>query len=319
MSATGSGSNGSGGSGAGTSGKDAEFTIDMTKLKAQFDSDPLQFHLRGRILDLKKRREAYWEHYSNMRFRNNMIGIPLLILSSGTGVTSVAQIRSSSRWLVILTTVLGVMSAFITSLQRYMRYSERAEQAKYLAKNYGRIARKIEDFMIFIESNSSQVDSKTFNNFIKEMHKDVETLTQEADDMPSILRCNPARFNTALDALADFEWDMKKTGKKPPLEEGRRGRSLSPVHAPEWRRAALMAQRGRSVSPTQSVDMHPDLQSTDVNEDSIPRNFTRTGGATELLSPQRGVPRNYARSGKPPPPAPPAPPPSLFSKQLHWK
>jgi hypothetical protein len=204
-----------------------------------------------------------------------------------------------------------------------------------LAKNYGRIARKIEDFMIFIESNSSQVDSKTFNNFIKEMHKDVETLTQEADDMPSILRCDPASFNTALDALADFEWDMKKIGKKPPLEEEGRRRSISPARAPEWRRAALMAQRGRSVSPagapewrrailmaqrsrsispTRSIDMRPDLQSTDVNEDSIPRNFTRTGGAAELLSPQRGVPRNYARSGRPPPPKPPT-----LNKQLNWK
>jgi hypothetical protein len=131
-----------------------------------------------------------------------------LVLSSGTGVSSVAQIKSSSKWLVILTTVLGVMSAFVTSLQRYMQYSERAEKARYLAKNYGRIATKIEDFLIFIESGATKVDEDSFNNFIKEVHKEIETLTQEADDMPATLRSSPEAFNDKLEALSAIELNI---------------------------------------------------------------------------------------------------------------
>jgi hypothetical protein len=197
---------GSGGGGGGGGG--SAVAIDMNKLKESFDSDPLSFHLTSRILLCKKRREAFWEHYSKMRWRNNLIGIPLLILSSGTGVSSVAQIHSPSQWLIILTTVLGVLSAFVTSLQRYMQYSERAEKARYLAKNYGRIATKIEDFIIFIESGSTKVEEESFNNFIKEMHKDIETLTQEADDMPATLRSSPEAYDDKLAALSDIELNI---------------------------------------------------------------------------------------------------------------
>jgi hypothetical protein len=185
--------------------KEPDISVNIEKLKEQFNNDPLQFHLNSRILDCKRRREAFWGHYSKMRFRNNLIGIPLLIFTSATSVTAVSQIHSFSQWLAILTTIFGVLSAFTTSLQRYMRYSERAEEAKYLAKNYGRIATKIEDFIIFIESPSANINADSFNNFVTEIHKDIQTLSQEANEMPKTLRNSPQVFNEKLKTLANIE------------------------------------------------------------------------------------------------------------------
>jgi hypothetical protein len=268
--------------------KDGDFVVDIEVFKKSFHNDPLQFHLKARILDCKKRREAYWDHYSNMRYRNNIIGIPLLVLSSGTGVTSIAQIHSSSKWLVILTTILGVTSAFITSLQRYMRYSERAEQAKYLAKNYGRIARKIEDFMIFIESKSSKVDPTSFNNFIKEMHKDIQTLTQEADDMPSVLRCNPQVYNDALDTLYQFEWELRNKKKNP-------GKILNSDHSDD---ADEELSDNGPPSPIRSRCQSPNNSD---NEDELYRNVSkRSSLVTKPSKPPNFLSRGFAYL-KPPP------------------
>jgi len=186
------------------------FSINIDKFKTEFSKDPFQFYLSTRILDCKKRRETYWNHYSRMRFRNNLISIPLLILSSGTGVSSIVQLRTTNQICVFLTTALGISSAIFTSLQKYMRYSERAEQAKYLAKNYGRLANRIQDILIFIESKSLSVDSETFINFVKELHKDLETLTQEADEMPSNLRSNPEIWAEKIKALNTVENNDKK-------------------------------------------------------------------------------------------------------------
>jgi hypothetical protein len=281
--------------------KDGDFVVDIDVFKKSFHNDPLQFHLKARILDCKKRREAYWEHYSNMRYRNNLIGIPLLVLSSGTGVTSIAQIHSTSKWLVILTTILGVTSAFITSLQRYMRYSERAEQAKYLAKNYGRIARKIEDFMIFIESKSSKVDPTSFNNFIKEMHKDIQTLTQEADDMPRVLRCNPAVYNQALDTLYRFEWEMRNDKKKKKKKsntsnissesDSEKSDEASSTKAPSPIRSRCQSANNSDDEESRNVSRRSSLVSSVKTPGFLSRGFAYLNNTTKPVGPMSPQPR----------------------------
>ena len=121
-----------------------DVSINVDVLKSDITQDYLIHYLEKRASHCRQRRQAYWEHFSSMKFRHNLISIPLLVLSSGTGVTSAAQLNGNVKDEVgILVTVLGVSSAILTAVQRYCAYSERAENSKLMAKSWGRLSRRI--------------------------------------------------------------------------------------------------------------------------------------------------------------------------------
>jgi len=121
-----------------------------------------------------------------MKFRHNVISIPLLIFSSVTGVSSVAQIGSSGTnyGLSVIVTIFGVTTAILTALQRYFRYSERAEESKYMAKNYAKISRMIQHNMTLVESKAIQFQPEAFLKFVEGFHKEIDTILSEATDLP---------------------------------------------------------------------------------------------------------------------------------------
>lgn len=173
--------------------------IDLEALKNKYKEDSLPHHLWGNALDCKRRRDAFWRHSSKMRLYNNLISVPLLILSSITGLTSVAQLSSVSTeisneteqtpniTMPVVVTVFGVSSAILTALQKYFRYAERSEHSKHMAKNYGRVARRIENTMVLVESSAIKMDAATFLKFVEEIQKDTDSLMQEMDDIPKEL------------------------------------------------------------------------------------------------------------------------------------
>ena len=173
--------------------------IDLEALKNKYKEDSLPHHLWGNALDCKRRRDAFWRHSSKMRLYNNLISVPLLILSSITGLTSVAQLSSVSTeisneteqtpniTMPVVVTVFGVSSAILTALQKYFRYAERSEHSKHMAKNYGRVARRIENTMVLVESSAIKMDAATFLKFVEEVQKDTDSLMQEMDDIPKEL------------------------------------------------------------------------------------------------------------------------------------
>lgn len=173
--------------------------IDLEALKNKYKEDSLPHHLWGNALDCKRRRDAFWRHSSKMRLYNNLISVPLLILSSITGLTSVAQLSSVSTeisneteqtpniTMPVVVTVFGVSSAILTALQKYFRYAERSEHSKHMAKNYGRVARRIENTMVLVESSAIKMDASTFLKFVEEVQKDTDSLMQEMDDIPKEL------------------------------------------------------------------------------------------------------------------------------------
>jgi len=150
-----------------------------------------------------KRHAAYWDYYNKMRFMNNILSIPLLIITSATGVTAIAEIGYNTKIVLpIVSTIFGVSSAVLTALQRYCAYPERSEHSKYMAKNYARIQRRIEDNIIYIKSGSSTVDAKTFKKNINSIIEEFEKLANETDDLPNSL-------------IEKFNEDDDKTYKDP--------------------------------------------------------------------------------------------------------
>jgi hypothetical protein len=186
--------------------------IDLEALKNKYKEDSLPHHLWGTALDCKRRRDAFWRHSFKMRLYNNLISVPLLILSSITGLTSVAQLSSVSTeisneteqtpniTMPIVVTVFGVSSAILTALQKYFRYAERSEHSKHMAKNYGRVARRIENTMVLVESSAIKMDAATFLKFVEEVQKDTDSLMQEMDDIPKELINDKNIYKRILDS-----------------------------------------------------------------------------------------------------------------------
>ena len=164
--------------------------IDMHALKNNYYHDPLPYHLWLMALDCKRRRDAFWRHHKKMKLRGNLLSVPLLVLTSITGLTSVAQLGGGSGGgssLTIVSTVFGTSSALFAALQKYFQYPERAEHCKYMAKSYGRIAKRIENTMVFLKSEATRMSPETFQKFVEEVQKDTEALLQETDDIPGEL------------------------------------------------------------------------------------------------------------------------------------
>ena len=162
--------------------------INVDVLKNETPRDYLIHYLEKRASHCRLRRQAYWEHFSSMKFKHNVISIPLLIVSSGTGVASAAQLNGHvTDEIGILVTVLGVSSAILTAVQRYCGYSERAENSKLMAKSWGRLSRRIENTLLFVKSKATSVNDTVFTKMVEEIQKDIDAVAQQAEDIPSKL------------------------------------------------------------------------------------------------------------------------------------
>lgn len=181
--------------------------INVDALKNNYEDDPLSFHIWYIAIDCKRRRDAYWRHYERMKIKSNIVSIPLLILTSATGLTSVANLSTESSSLSnavalpAIVTVFGVSSAILSALQKYFRYSERSEHSKHMAKAYGRIARRIENTMIMLKSKATSFDPETFQKFVEEVQKDTESLSQETDDVPRELLNDKNVYHKMIDSM----------------------------------------------------------------------------------------------------------------------
>jgi len=169
--------------------------IDLDILKSKYSHDSLPHHLWYVALDCKRRRDAFWRHYRRMKLYNNLLSIPLLILSSMGGITTVLQIgnaendKNINNGLVLssVASVFTISTAIMAALQRYFRYAERSEHSKNMAKSYARISKRIENNLVLVESAAIKMEPSTFLKFMEEVQKDTESLLQETDDMPKEL------------------------------------------------------------------------------------------------------------------------------------
>lgn len=136
--------------------------------------------------DAIDRRNAFWEMYYAMSRRNNYVSIPLLLASSLTGLTSVSSASSSgsNAGLMWVTATLGTVSSFLAALQRYLRYGERAENARNLAKSYGDLARRIEITLDLYQDGANNWTLQDLGKFAEEIVQEMRKLLTETQDMP---------------------------------------------------------------------------------------------------------------------------------------
>ena len=115
-------------------------------MSASLETSPLMRQLIMMCNDCVMRKNMYWKMSYKFQKLNNFVSIPLLVLSSVTGLTSVSQVSSTTANPAVLwvTAATGTLATFIAALQRCLRYGERGEQCKILAKRYADLGRKID-------------------------------------------------------------------------------------------------------------------------------------------------------------------------------
>jgi hypothetical protein len=134
------------------------------------------------IKDCKQRRNAYWKLYYSYDRWNNTISVPLLLISSATGISSVVQLGDTIPAVKWTVAVLGVGSTALAAFQRYFRYGEKAEQCKAIAKRYALLARKGELQANLYETKNITIEELV--KFMEDFRKDLDGIQQETDDMP---------------------------------------------------------------------------------------------------------------------------------------
>lgn len=144
-------------------------------------------HITQKWIELcKYRRNTYWRMHYQFQRRSNYLAVPLILIASSTGLTSVAQVAVSSRSLAWITAITGSVAAALAAFQKYFRYSERAEQCKSLAKSYGIIGTKLETKQAIhsIQSISGYHNFMELIQFAEEMRQGMEQLMKDIDDAP---------------------------------------------------------------------------------------------------------------------------------------
>lgn len=149
------------------------------------------------------RRNAYWEMYYRFSKYNNYLSIPLLLFSSLTGITSVSQVSSeaSNPSVTWATAVMGTLSTFLAATQRFLRYGERAEQCKSLAKGYGDLARRIEITLdMYQDGAKPEWGIEELGKFAEEVVQEMRKLLTETQDMPTNMLQKESSFDPISEA-----------------------------------------------------------------------------------------------------------------------
>ena len=164
-------------------------------------SDSLPYHLWSVAIDCKFKKNSYWRYHNYLKFKSTFISIPLLISSTASGFFSVSQLNSNNENIAIFLTTISIITAILATLQKFLRYSERAENAKDIAKNYARLARKIENTMVLIESDAVKMPPDEFIKFINNIQIDCDLLLQETNEVPTELITEKDEYVKQLEKL----------------------------------------------------------------------------------------------------------------------
>lgn len=152
--------------------------------------DHIRYHLMSSKLECEHNRDAFWRTYRKFKRKNHLVSVPLLVLSSATGITSISSVSQLNKFAnnfeiaPILAAVFGISTAILSGLQKYFRYSERAENCKYVAKSYNRLAKRIKNTMSFIHSDLMTITPNGLYKFMDDINKEMISLSREIDEQP---------------------------------------------------------------------------------------------------------------------------------------
>jgi len=127
-----------------------------------------------------KFRDAYNVHAVHLKNRHDLITLPLLIITSATGVIASLDLPKP------VGIVVGAASAVLTAVQRYCAFSERSENARWTAKSYSKILGDISNMRLHMQSNvyANTMTSENLSKFVSEIQIQVNSTRENALEIP---------------------------------------------------------------------------------------------------------------------------------------
>lgn len=120
---------------------------------------------------------------------NYFLGIPAIILSTGVGTAVFASLElAATGEQRIIVGIVSLVAAILTSLQTFLRFSERGDQHRMAASEYGAIRRTLEYIKTF-PPNEDEAIRSAFNDIRKQM----DELSKVSPAVPSILKSHFAK------------------------------------------------------------------------------------------------------------------------------
>lgn len=114
---------------------------------------------------------------------HNWLGIPLVILTTIVGTSSVVEIwLGNQQNLSLMLAVFSFLSALLASLQTFIRPGEKAENHRSKAARYGTLRRDIERFLI------SDHDDVEFGNFLNKLQMQWDNIAYDSPVTPRSIR-----------------------------------------------------------------------------------------------------------------------------------
>jgi hypothetical protein len=140
--------------------------------------DPLKYYLLKYKKICERCRDAYDVHAVHLKIKHDLITLPLLIITSATGVIAGLNVSKTAGIIV------GAASAVITAIQRYCGYAERSENARMIAKHHARIIRKIDNMFLVMDSNIVNISKEMFSKFLRDIQSEIDSTHENAKDIP---------------------------------------------------------------------------------------------------------------------------------------
>lgn len=112
---------------------------------------------------LKRARESSFAHYSSETFLNNLhliLGVPATIFAAVVGTAVFSSLANSvSIWLKITVGLFSIITAVLSGLQTFLRFSEKAERHRKTAVDYGAVRRLIEQHLVYTDHLTYEISN----------------------------------------------------------------------------------------------------------------------------------------------------------------
>jgi hypothetical protein len=119
-------------------------------------------------------------HYESAKYFEHMnywIGMPAVFLSTLVGTSVFASLGESiDKRFQILVGLVSVLSAALSGIQTFLRFSEKAEKHRMAAARYGALRREIEEILTVGENLTKEISTP--------LRQDIDRLSEEAPHIP---------------------------------------------------------------------------------------------------------------------------------------
>lgn len=133
---------------------------------------------------IRRARESQFAHYVQAtRFRRGSawLGIPVIIITAAVGTTVFSSIANDvgSPAAKLAIGLASVLATVLSSLQTFMKLSEKSELHRSFGARYGSVRRKLEQ--IYAQRASQQITHQV----LSDLNEELSEMAEEAPDVPS--------------------------------------------------------------------------------------------------------------------------------------